>query len=383
MLPNSLARSAATRLVVPILAGAAALAMPAAAAARDDAQGWAAATVNVDLGGGFRASNETVLRFSDNRGGLYEVEDNLMVGYKPNKQVTLWLGYTHNPQYDHGDFTRMEHRFRQQVNIDNFLAIGRVKFSGRLRLEERWREGQGGPAWRLRPFVKAAVPLKGKVNLVLSHESFIDLNTSAFQRVGGKLGALTAFLDDLDYENTAEFFLDEAESHFYGFDDKEVDEEQAKLFYIKAYEKGSKKACLALGRLAKRDEDIKNAVHYFKEGAQKGEVDCYAELADFFSEKGVVETSEQCWDRYFINEPIPSSDYAIKYLTNFTLKHRLQIKHLEVLRPQKKNLLNMLKQELDLALSILENESDSFRKEYGAVCRERFLQKSKYIENQL
>ncbi|OYU35817.1 DUF2490 domain-containing protein [Novosphingobium sp. PASSN1] len=160
--------------------------MPAAAAARDDAQGWAAATVNVDLGGGFRASNETVLRFSDNRGGLYEVEDNLMVGYKPNKQVTLWLGYTHNPQYDHGDFTRMEHRFRQQVNVDNFLQLGSVKFSGRLRLEERWREGQGGPAWRLRPYVKAAVPVKGKLNLVVSHESFIDLNTSAFQRVGGE-----------------------------------------------------------------------------------------------------------------------------------------------------------------------------------------------------
>lgn len=156
------------------------------AQARDDAQGWAAATVNVDLGGGFRASNETVLRFSDIRGGLYEVEDNLMVGYKPNKQVTLWLGYTHNPQYDHGDFTRMEHRFRQQVNVDNFAQIGGIKFSGRVRLEERWREGQGGPAWRLRPFIKASMPVAGKVNLVASHESFIDLNTSAFQRVRGE-----------------------------------------------------------------------------------------------------------------------------------------------------------------------------------------------------
>lgn len=169
-----------------MLAGAAAALLPAAAQARDDAQGWGAATVNVDLGGGFRASNETVLRFSDNRGGLYEIEDNVMVGYKPSKQVTLWIGYTHNPQYDHGDFTRMEHRFRQQVNVDNFAQIGKVKFSGRVRLEERWREGQGGPAWRLRPFVKASVPVAGKVNLVASHESFIDLNTNAFQRVGGE-----------------------------------------------------------------------------------------------------------------------------------------------------------------------------------------------------
>ncbi|GEN98824.1 hypothetical protein NSE01_06570 [Novosphingobium sediminis] len=153
--------------------------------ARDDAQAWATANLNVDLGGGFRASNEIEVRVSDNR-GLYEVENHLMIGYKPTKNVTLWLGYTHNPQYDHGDFTRMEHRFRQQVNVDNFLQLGNVKFSGRLRLEERWREGQGGPAWRLRPQIKAVMPIAGKVNLVVSHESFFDLNTSAFQRVRGE-----------------------------------------------------------------------------------------------------------------------------------------------------------------------------------------------------
>lgn len=169
-----------------IIAAASAACLATAAQARDDAQGWGAATVNVDLGGGFRASNETVLRFSDNRGGLYEIEDNVMVGYKPSKQVTLWIGYTHNPQYDHGDFTRMEHRFRQQVNVDNFAQVGKLKLSGRVRLEERWREGQGGPAWRLRPFVKATLPVAGKVNFVASHESFIDLNTNAFQRVGGE-----------------------------------------------------------------------------------------------------------------------------------------------------------------------------------------------------
>lgn len=162
--------------------------LPAAAQARDDAQAWGAATVNVDLGAGFRASNETVLRVSDKRGGLYEVEDNLMIGYKPTKKVTLWLGYTHNPQYDHGDFTRMEHRFRQQVNVDNFVRLGNVRLSGRIRLEQRWREGQGGPAWRLRPYVKASLPIanNGKTTLVTSHESFIDLNTNDFQRVGGE-----------------------------------------------------------------------------------------------------------------------------------------------------------------------------------------------------
>ncbi|NML93638.1 DUF2490 domain-containing protein [Novosphingobium sp. TW-4] len=173
-------------LKATILIATASAAFASPAMARDDAQAWGAGTANVDLGGGFRASSETVLRFSDNRGGLYEIEENLMVGYKPSKQVTVWLGYTHNPQYDHGDFTLMERRFRQQVNVDNFAAIGKLKLSGRVRLEERWREGQGGPAWRLRPFIKASVPVAGKVNLVASHESFIDLNTNSFQRIGGE-----------------------------------------------------------------------------------------------------------------------------------------------------------------------------------------------------
>jgi len=79
------------------------------AAARDDAPACGAARVNVDLGGGFRASNEPVLRFSDNRGGLCEVEDNLLVGQQP----------------------------RRQRIVDASAQFWTVKFSGRLRLERR------------------------------------------------------------------------------------------------------------------------------------------------------------------------------------------------------------------------------------------------------
>lgn len=161
------------------------LLMPQVAHA-DDKQAWAAATVNVDLGNGFRASNEAVFRTSDAR-GFYEIENNTMIGYKPNKQVTLWLGYTHDPNYSHGDFTVMEHRFRQQVNVDNFAELGNVKFSGRVRLEERWRDGQTGTGWRLRPYLKAVLPIaaKGKVALVASHESFVNLGRTSFQKVNG------------------------------------------------------------------------------------------------------------------------------------------------------------------------------------------------------
>lgn len=166
-----------------ILMTGAAFALPAAARA-DDTQFWQTVNVGVDLGGGFKVTNETVLRTSDAK-GLYEVENNLLLGYKLNKTVTVWAGYTHDPNYSHGDFTVMEHRFRQQVTFDNFAKLGNVKFSARMRGEERWREGVDGTGWRLRPYVKATMPIVGKTTLVVSNESFFNLNKMAFQKQSG------------------------------------------------------------------------------------------------------------------------------------------------------------------------------------------------------
>jgi len=157
------------------------LATPAAAS---DTQYWQTLNVSVALPDNFKISNETVLRSSDVK-GFYEVENNFMVGKKLNKVVTVWLGYTFDPQYNHGTFRFHEHRIRQQVNFESFAVVGKVKFSGRLRMEERWREGQTGTAWRLRPQIKAVMPIAGKVTLTLSNEDFIDLNNSSFQTVDG------------------------------------------------------------------------------------------------------------------------------------------------------------------------------------------------------
>ncbi|MES2493919.1 MAG: DUF2490 domain-containing protein [Pseudomonadota bacterium] len=168
-----------------VVGGLAATALPAAAHA-DDFQHWETVSVQVGLGGPWRVSNETVVRTSDAR-GLYELENNLLLGYKLNKQVTVWAGYTHAPSYLHGDFTIMEHRARQQVTFDNILKIGEAKLSARLRVEERWREGISGTGWRVRPYAKVALPVAngGKTSVVYTHESFVNLNSTAFQRTTG------------------------------------------------------------------------------------------------------------------------------------------------------------------------------------------------------
>ena len=176
------------RPTLVLLSLIATLALPVAAHASEDEQLWTTASATVKLSDHWRLSQEIVARFSDDRQGLYEIESNTLVGYKLSKAVTVWAGYTHDPQYAGGDFTVMEHRGRQQVTFDNIAKIGRVSISARMRMEERWREGVDGTAWRLRPYVKLVMPFRegGKTALVLSHESFFDLNKTNFQRVQGE-----------------------------------------------------------------------------------------------------------------------------------------------------------------------------------------------------
>ena len=171
-----------------VLSALAVLSLPAVAHASEDEQLWTTAAATVKLSDKWRFSQEVIGRFSNDRDGLYEVEMNSLIGYKVSKKVTIWAGYTHDPNYVSGDFTVMEHRGRQQVTFDNIVKIGPGQLSARLRLEERWREGVDGTASRLRPYVKYVLPFKegGKTALVLSHESFIDLNTTNFQRVEGE-----------------------------------------------------------------------------------------------------------------------------------------------------------------------------------------------------
>jgi hypothetical protein len=164
-----------------------ATAMSGPALAGSDSQVWTGATVNVKLADKWRLQEELTARFSDNRRGLYEIESNTLLGYRLTKAVTLWGGYTHDPQYTAGHFTVMEQRLREQVTFDNVVKLGPGKLSFRMRSEQRWRENVAGTGWRARPYVKYSVPLaKGsKTALILSSETFVNLNTTPFQKQPG------------------------------------------------------------------------------------------------------------------------------------------------------------------------------------------------------
>jgi hypothetical protein len=159
----------------------AALLVPGTASARSDEQLWTSVSASVKLSDDWRFSEEVVARFSDDRKGLYEIESSTLVGYRLGGGITLWGGYVHSPQYDGGDFRVLERRAREQITVDELARIGGGKLSGRLRLEQRWREGGGGTGWRFRPQLKYSVPLKGKTALNLSSEPFFHLNRTNFQ----------------------------------------------------------------------------------------------------------------------------------------------------------------------------------------------------------
>lgn len=159
--------------------------IPGAAQARDDGQIWLTGGATIKLDDKWRLSEDVVARISDNRDGLYEIEASTLLNFKLAKDLTIAAGYVHNPQYSDGDFTVLERRAREQVTLDNLARIGAGKLSARLRMEQRWRENIDGTGWRMRPYLKYALPLRGKTSLTLSSEVFVNLNSTAFQRQDG------------------------------------------------------------------------------------------------------------------------------------------------------------------------------------------------------
>jgi hypothetical protein len=161
--------------------------LSSSAASASDSQLWAGGSVTVKLSPTWSVSQDVTARFSDKRDGLYEIEANTLVGFQLTKKVSLWVGYDHDPQYSSGHSTAMEHRFVQHLVSSNLGKLAGGQLSGRIRFEQRWREGIGGTGWRIRPYLRYALPLgkNTKTALVLSEEPFFDLNTTRFQTVRG------------------------------------------------------------------------------------------------------------------------------------------------------------------------------------------------------
>jgi hypothetical protein len=192
-----------------VLGAALGFAMAAPAFATEDSQIWTNESLTVKLSGHWRLSEEITQRFSDNKHGFYEMEANTLLGYKLNKWVTVWAGYTHDPQYSAGHFITMEHRFREQVTFDKIAKVGPGMLSARLRTEERWRRNVDGTGWRMRPFVRYTIPIHqgGATGITFTSEPFFNLNTTSFQTKPGldRIRNVIAFTTPLGKHLIGEF----------------------------------------------------------------------------------------------------------------------------------------------------------------------------------
>lgn len=161
------------------------LLLPAAAMAQEEDQElWLTGGASVKLGEGTKFEFDTVSRFGNDAGGLYEIEINTLIAHEIAKGVTIGGGYVRNVNYSRGTVTRTEDRLRVQLGLSG--NAGAVRLSGRLRVEQRWRTGGDDIGYRFRPQIKAALPLgESPFSLVGSHESLIPLNDTDWGEQAG------------------------------------------------------------------------------------------------------------------------------------------------------------------------------------------------------
>lgn len=150
-----------------------------------DAQLWLSAGVSVALDDRWALDGETAQRFSDDDGGLYESQYVVTLGHEVADGVTLTGGYNRVVARDRTGITSLESRPRQQVTFP-LVSIGAGRLSGRVRLEQRFRNDGDDTGHRVRPQIRYTLPLsEGGTRLNLSNESYFNFNTTDFGQIGG------------------------------------------------------------------------------------------------------------------------------------------------------------------------------------------------------
>ena len=127
-----------------------------------------------------------------------------------------------------------------------------------------------------------------------------------------------------------------AEACYYGFGPELQDYEEALKLYEQAARLGAVEAYLSLGVMYRDGEGCVQSntkgLDYLKEGARRGEMRCYAEMAELFANEGQDENARKCWGRYFVAPPVERvGSYCYSYFQTCT-RRNWPISHADQLR---------------------------------------------------
>ncbi len=157
------------------------------------------------------------------------------------------------------------------------------------------------------------------------------------------------FLDDLNFEEINikepwQEMFDIAEDYYYGLNDELVDYDEAMIYYTKAIKLGCISAYRRIGIMYLQGEgvrtDLKKAFKYFKEGAKKDDILCYAEMADLFMDQENIDNTLKSWNKFFTSPLIEDVDdsefrYKVYKYIYFIKQNNLVLEHKEKISSKK------------------------------------------------
>jgi hypothetical protein len=152
-----------------------------------------------------------------------------------------------------------------------------------------------------------SVPLGDAVRIILDAERMFGAGTTR----PGQIGATAKSVNCGSASQTNppwQEVLQQAEASRYGTGDTIRDYREALRLYRQAAKMGAVGALRLMGTMycysgQAAPEDHEAAFRYFKEGAQKGDLDCYAEMGLLFMRREDCENARKCLRRYFENPP--------------------------------------------------------------------------------
>ncbi|WP_428408618.1 DUF2490 domain-containing protein [Hyphococcus sp.] len=168
------------------LAAALALA-PVNMAAADDFQLWTAVAANgpVEEDGRFLVWFDGHARFRDDAGDLGVSILRPGVGWRLNRDLSLWAGYARVVSRQENAADVEENRLWQQATYGVGDVLG-GSVTGRSRLEQRFIDGGGDTGWRVRQLLRYSRPLTGTpLSAVVSNETFIAFNDTDWGAASG------------------------------------------------------------------------------------------------------------------------------------------------------------------------------------------------------